>query len=63
MEMVSGQGGHVTWTAWAQCGHSVGREWVWPMKQQGMHRPQLGAVTTQQVLLGDMTRHGGTAHA
>lgn len=43
MEMVSGQGGHLTC---GQRGHRVGRQWVWPMKQQGMHRPQRGAVTS-----------------
>lgn len=26
--------------------HGVGRDGVWPMKQQGMHRPHPGAVTT-----------------
>ena len=55
MEMMSGQGGHLTCRQRGQSGPGVGVA----MKQQGMRGPQLGAVTTQHLLVGDMTRHGG----
>ena len=54
MEMVSGQGGHLTCRQRGQSGPGVGVA----MKQQGMRGP-LGAVTTQHLLVGDMRRHGG----